>query len=289
MLKRSLMTLKDNPLISILLIAAIVLSAASSMLLLKDTNRMMEISKEMTAIPADPDRMNIQSLTEMLCIMLKLVGFSLVTSGLGIVFIAGMGNMLAAAMNGGKASIKIFFFGIKKFFGKTLLSLLLFLAIIFGFSILTSIISIPFTVAGIVSKTSFDPEMMLGRQRITQIVISVAMIFLYPLVLLWLPAIFIDRNDGVVACFKNGVRAGVKKYRILVAVAAVLMLPTLVFYVVTQDIASIPGSPFGILMYIYQAIVIPVLLSFLFVLYQEIRTKQGEMDANNMLKDNNAI
>jgi len=279
-LKKSLLILKSNPMIIVLFVLAIVLLAVPAMLVLPDTNRLMAISGEISRNLTSSSGVDIL-ITEMLFSILKLLLYSLAVCGFGIVFIAGLGNMLAAAVNGGKASIKIFRFGIKKFFIKTLLSFLLLVAVIYGFSIIISIISIPFALMGVMNN-AFDPDAIAGNQRMVSIVSSGLMIFLYPLILLWFPSIFLNRNDGVLACFKKGFKAGIKKYFVLVAVTVVTLLPTILLYIFTKNIYSILESPSYILMYAYQAIIMPFLLIYLFELYNEIRENQLNLKANNI-------
>lgn len=277
MLIKSLITLKNNPMVIALFVLVMIISAVSVMLLMPDINSMMEISREMSQNPTNPPDIDPQEILEMLSSTVKLLLYSLVACGFAVVFVAGVGNMLAAAVNNGKASLKIFFFGIKKFFGKTLLSFLLLAAFIFGFSIIISIVSIPFTITGVING-NFNPDSVLSGQKIITVFSNIVMILLYPFVLLWLPAIYLDRNEGVLACFRNGFKAGVKKYIILVAVTTVMLLPTLFIYVFSKDIFTILDSPYYYLMYIYQIIITPVLLTFLFILYNEMRKKRLGID-----------
>jgi hypothetical protein len=183
---------------------------------------------------------------------------------------AGYGNMLAAAVNDGKASFKIFIFGIRKYLGKTILSALLLVAIAIGFGIVISICTLPFTIMG-VAMNNYNPEKLLATQMIIQIVTLAISVFLYPFIELWLPAIFVERDDGVMACFKKGLRAGRKKYLLLVAVSAVMLLPATVLYIVSGDMYSIIESPLYIVLLVYQAIILPVVLAVLFTVYNEMK------------------
>lgn len=268
LLKKSFIILKNSPMIVVIFILVSAISAVPVIFLLPDINRMMAFSNEILKNSANMTQPDPQQTIQMLMTYLKFGIYSLVTCGIGIVFMAGFGNMLAAAVNEGKASLKIFFFGIRKFFTKTLLSLLLFAALIFGFSIIISIISVPFTIIGAMNNT-FDPEAILGKLRVIQIFSYAMMIFLYPFVELWLPAIFLERNDGVTVCFRKGLKAGIKKYIKLVAVTAVMLLPTFVLFGFMENIYSIMYSPFYISAIIYQVIIMPVILTYLFMLYNE--------------------
>lgn len=281
MFKKSLITLKNNPMIILLFVLVIILSAVSVIFLLPDINRIMEISNELSRNSTNPSGINPQEITEMLFSSMIMLLYSLVACGIGIVFLAGFGNMLAVAVNEGKASLKIFIFGIKKFFGKTLLSFLLLAALVFGVSLVISIISAPFTISGMM-RNAFDQEAIVNMQRIIQIITSIIMILLYPFVILWFPSIYLDRDDGVMTCFRNGFEAGLKKYILLVVVIALMLIPTILIYIFAENIYTVMNSPLYFLMYVYQAVIMPVLLMFLFTIYNEIRKARSMIiNANN--------
>ncbi len=270
MLNKALITLKKNPMVILFFILALVISAVPMIFLLPDINRIMTISNGIPNSTVNTPEINPTEVIEMLLASMKLLLFSLVTCAFDIIFVAGFGNMLAAAVNEGKASLKIFLFGIKKFFGKTLLSVLLLAAIIFGFSLVISVIAIPFTLTSVLDST-LNPEAMLKRQKVIQLITGAITVFLYPFAVLWLPAIFLDRNDSVLACFRNAVKAGVKKYVTLLAAIAVMMLPVFVMFGFSKNIYSTIEPSFYIVMYIYQAAVMPILLTYLFTLYNNLR------------------
>jgi hypothetical protein len=270
MLKKSLEMLKSNPLLILLFLFAILAGAIPMLLMMPDMKKIIDISKGITENPSNPPMMDLPQMTTLILSTMKMYLFILVLGILGLIFVAGYGNMLAAAVNDGKASFKIFVFGIRRFLGKIILSALLLVAIGFGLGIVVSIFTVPFTFVGMATN-NYDPEKMFAIQRVIQIVALIISVFLYPFVELWFPAIFIERNDGVIACFKKGLRAGRRKYLLLVAVTAVMVLPMLILYVISGDVFSIIESPLYIVSLIYQAIIAPVILAYLFTIYNEMK------------------
>lgn len=272
MLKKSFVLLKSNPLLIILFILAVLAYAVPMFFFLPETRKILELSKGIAENPGSASYPDFPQMTAIMLSTMKMYLFMLVLGVLAIVFIAGYGNMLAAAVNGGKASFKVFLFGIRKLFGKVILSALLFLALVIAFSIIISICILPFTIAGMVtSNMQFDK--MLRIQNTIQIITIGISAFLYPFLELWLPAIFLERNEGVIACFRKGLKAGLHKYLKLMVVTAVILLPLIALYAFSGNIYSIVESPLYMLSFVYQAIVVPVLMAYLFILYQNSRVQ----------------
>lgn len=280
---KTMAILKNNPLLVIMLLVVFVLLLASTMLIMPDLASLTGIYSNMSEYSTYPPEMDMQTAVEMLMISMKIGLFSLLYGIVGLFFSAGYGNMLAAAVNEGKASLKVFLYGIRKFTGKVFLSALLLAAIIFGFSFVISIISTPFIMAGaiggVINNDTYNFEAMMNTQKVMQIVMFVIMIFLYPLIIMWFPAIFLDREEGVMACFRNGFRAGVRKYIKLVPLIALLMLPTLLIYLFSANIFEILNETYFYTIYLYQAIVLPVAITILFIQYQEVK-KDSKSFAN---------
>jgi hypothetical protein len=266
MLKKSFILLKNNPLLIVLILLAVAAYAVPTVLFLPETQKMLELSKGFYQNPSAPSA-DITQMTGMLLSTLKIYLFMLVYGILGVLFLSGYGNMMAAAVNEGKASMKVFLFGIRKFTGKTLLSALLLCALVAGFSIIFSICSTPFIITSTISGR-FDYASMMEFQNILQIVVLGISLFLYPLIELWLPAIYLERSDGVFACFRKGIRAGVRNYPVLLAATAALMLPFAILYAFSGDLYKLIYQPSYYLLFVYQAVAIPVILAFLFSLYK---------------------
>ena len=270
MFKKSIIMLKNNPLLILLFLLAILVYAIPMLLFMPDLKKIIDISKGITENPSNPPMMDLPQMTTMMLSTMKMYLFMLVLGILGLIFAAGYGNMLAAVVNDGKASFKIFVFGIRRFLGKIILSALLLVAIGIGFGIVVSIFTLPFTFIGMATN-NFDPEKIFATQMVIQIVTLIISVFIYPFVELWFPAIFLERNDGVIACFKKGLKAGRRRYLLLVAVTAVMVLPLLILYTISGDIYSIIESPFYFVSLVYQAIITPVVLVYLFTIYNEIK------------------
>lgn len=270
MLKKSLLALKKNPMIFITMAVFTLIMAALSLPMISETNKMMDIYTEMYDFSGDYPQINMQDTMVMMLSSLKIFLYSLILGFLGLCFMSGYGNMVEAAMNEGKASLKIFFYGIRKFFGKVFLSALLLTGIILGFSIVISLITTPLLIAGTISG-SFTPGNIFESQKVIQISTMVIITLLYPLLLLWLPAIFADRKDGVINCFKSGLRASRKRYLQLLPAIALIMLPTLFLYVFSENTFEMLKTPYYFLIYPFQAIILPVVITYLFVMYKAAR------------------
>ena len=267
---KTIQAMIKNPLLIILPAAAVLLLAASYLLLQPDMNKLMDFYAEMTDFESFVDNIELEDTIMMLTITLKIGLLSLVYCVLMVAFFAGYGNLQAAVVNGGKASFRIFFYGIKKFTGKVFLSFLLLIGVIYGISFAVSLVTTPIITANLISEGPFQADFF-GMQKTLQIVMLIIMTLVYPLLILWLPAIFIDRQERVVACFKNGLRAGAKKYFQVLPVIVIMMLPTLLLYLFSDNIFTILRSPYMYLNFPYQMILIPFLLTFTFLQYDSYK------------------
>ncbi|HEX2947222.1 MAG TPA: hypothetical protein VHT96_14860 [Clostridia bacterium] len=270
MLKKALILLKKNPLLMILPVLAVGLVFVSELPMLQDINKVMGLSRSMYNVQSPP-QMQLQDAMEIMRAGLLMLLFGLVYCVLAVIFVSGYGNMLAAAVSDGKATMKIFLYGIKKFIGKMTLSFLLFVAVMIGASLVISIVTTPILLASMAG-ARFDPVSMMNTQKTMQLAISVIMLFLYPFILMWFPAVFMEREEGVTACFRKGIRAGVRNYLPMVAVVAFILLPTLCIYIFT-DIYSLFETMDYMLLYVYQAIVLPVISAYLFVRYSVMKAQ----------------
>lgn len=270
MLGKTMAVLKHNPLLFVVLLAFIIPAAALSLLLIPDMNRMMEMYQGMSDYSQYPLKVDVQDTMFLMTASLKMLLYSLISCAFALVISAGYGNMIAAAVNDGKASLKVFLYGIRKFTGKVILSALLLAAIITGVSIIISIVTTPFIIAGAING-SFNPKNMMRGQKVIQAVTYTLMLFLYPLIIMWFPAIFTDRGEGVMACFRNGFRAGVRKYLHVMPLVGVILLPTLLLLMLSENIYTVLENPFFYLVYVYQAIAVPVLAVLLFLLYRDYK------------------
>lgn len=272
MLEKSLMTLKKNPMIFIMMAVFMLIMAALSLPMISETNKMVNINPDLYNSSGNYTQLDIQESIGMMVSSMIVFLYTLVLGFISIVFMSGYGNMIATAMNEGKASLKIFFYGIKRFIGKVLLSALLMAGIIIGFSIVISLITTPFVIASALSG-SFNAGNIFESQKMIQIITIIIMIFLYPLLFMWLPAIFTDRREGVINCFKNGFKASRKKYLQLLPACVLMLLPTLLMYLLSENIYEIIKTPYYFLIYPFQAIILPVIITYLFVMYKAVRSE----------------
>ena len=273
-MQRVIQILFKNPLLIILPAAGIILLGASMLLLMPDINRMMDIYSGMTDYTSFASNFDVQDMALIMVTSLKTSAFSLLYCALFVIFISGYGNQQSAAVNGGKASFRVFFFGVRKLIGKVILSFLLLTGIITGFSLIVSIVTTPMIFANVLLEGSSQGN-FLGMQKELQIGTLVIMTLIYPLIVLWLPAIFLDRQEGVIACFKNGLRAGVKKYFRMLAVVIIMQLPTLLLYILSDNIYSMFKTPWFYLVYPYQMIIIPIIVTYLFLQYDELKKQRN--------------
>jgi len=277
MIKKSLVILKKNPIIYIMMALFMLLMMAASLPALSLSGKMMDFNSRLYDFSGGYPQMYFQDISDMMVSAQLVYLLSLVLGVIGIAFLSGYGNMIAAAVNEGKASLKIFLYGFRKFFGKVLLSALLLIVIAAGFSIVFMIIAVPLIIVIVLigSFQSLNIADIFEGQRILAIVLNIIMIFLYPLLLLWLPAIFTDRRDGVIQCFKNGFRASRKKYIKLLPAAALMILPSLLLFALSRNIFELLRTPNYYLIYPFQALILPVVITYLFVLYQAYRAETG--------------
>jgi len=280
MIKKTLATIKNNPIIFVLMVVFMLLMAVLSIPVISETNKMTaNYSNIYNFSNINPDiyrrdmsvvNIYMQRMLEIRISCMKILLYSLVLLFLQICFISGYGNMVEAAMKEGKASMKIFFYGIRKFLGKVLLSALLLAAIIIGFSVLVSLITIPLTIISVLSG-SFTADNILAGQKTMQIFISFIVILLYPLLLLWLPAIFTDRKDGVIKCFKSGFTEGKRQYVQVLPASVLMMQPGILQYLLSDSLYELIKSPYYLLIYPIQGIILSFVITYLFVLYHAVR------------------
>ncbi len=283
MLQKSLMVLKNNPIIFIMMAVFMLLMAVISLPMITQSNKIMDINSGLYNSSGSYPQLDIQDSIDMMVSSLIVFAYSLVLGFASLAFLSGYGNMIAAVMNEGKASLKVFLYGLRKFFGKVLLSALLLAGIIIGFSIVASLITTPLIIAGALTG-SFYAKDIIESQRMVQIVTSVITTFLYPLLLMWLPTIFIDRQDGVINCFKNGLRASRKKYLHLLPASALMMMPTLLLFVLSENIHEIFNTAGYYLIYPFQALILPVVITYLFVVYQAFRSETSILQKESETK-----
>lgn len=202
---------------------------------------------------------------EYLIMMAKMLIAIGLLSVLSLLFMSGYGYMVAEATVTGKTSSASFGKGIKLFFVRTLLAMLLTFAIYMGFSFLMSMIFIPFAMF-----TSISGNLW-GIAIITTLMLMVVTVVM-PFIILWYPAIYVD-NLGVIQALKTGLKAGVKHYWRLLLMLLVMFLPAVINTIINykEMMEGNMFSPGYILTMLLSAIISVVVIPYLFVVYHEGR------------------
>jgi hypothetical protein len=262
MLKKSLTVLKNNPVLILLYAAFVVVSTMILFFL----------------YPRDMGRyLNVESfnLYSYMVMMVKMLYAIFLLSVLGFVFIVGYGSMVAEAVMMGRTSAKSFFTGLKKFFVRMLLAMLLYYAMAIGFSTIFSTVSMPFIIISAMKTAStmaYDPSASMNISIGITFAMLLLMIFLFPFVLLWFPAIFTE-NIGVFQALKSGAKAGVKNYWKLLLILIVIYIPMVIYLFFNYK--SIMGgavlTPWLLLVYLVEAVIVIAALPVLYFIYLKYR------------------
>jgi hypothetical protein len=268
MLIKTFKLLKNNPIIIIFQVVYIAISFLSSLLFL--SVRQSEISYNMDY--------------SLYC------GKFLISTLLGIlsevVFLSGFGNSLSEAITSGKSNFTAFFVGIKKYFKKSMLSVLILYIINVGFSAIllpafSQIILNIFVPSGDV------------RNVFYYIMIYIINILIMPFTTLFIPAIYIDRYD-IIAGLITGMKLAVRNYWRLVWVFSAIYIPIIINIIFIKDtvlfvftplsaeyirspIDIISGNVFSvsvIMMYLLEGAIFLVSTPLFFVIYKESSSKR---------------
>jgi len=208
-----------------------------------------------------------QEMIELTKLSVIILIFYLLILAITIVYLPGFGNMLSQAVCNGKTTLKVFFQGIKKYFVKILLASLLLMAIVFGFRITASFLSM-FIAALTNADTIIDEQSLYNTQRLMTGIFYIITILSYPLILLWFPSLFMDKNDGVIATLKKGFKAGIRRYKELVLPTAFVLMPSIVVQALNYTDINI-SLPVYIVLYAYQVIAILFFATYIFELYND--------------------
>jgi len=194
---------------------------------------------------------------------------------IGLFFVSGFGNMIRAAVISGKTQVSSFLTGIKLFFVRILLSVLLIFAIVLAASVLLGVISIPFTMIAVMNGVSSPITFVMIIMAITLLLILIPT----PFVMLWLPAMFLE-NTKVFQGLKLGAKAGAKNYWRLILATTLLFIPEIIYMIFNYDIAA-TGRIFTLGYFILIAVMGILSLIFyvyIFELYHEYRLKMMPLD-----------
>lgn len=209
---------------------------------------------------------------EYLIMMAKMLIAIGLLSVLSLLFMSGYGYMVAEATVTGKTSSSSFGRGIKLFFVRTLLAMLLTFAIYMGFSILISMIIVPFAMITTISGN-------LWGIVIIMILMMFIIIAAMPFLILWYPAIYVD-NLGVIQALKMGLKAGVKHYWRLLLMLMIMFLPAVINAIINykEMMEGNVFSPGYILILLISAIISVFVIPYVFVVFHEGRGNQPYSD-----------
>jgi hypothetical protein len=201
---------------------------------------------------------------------------------IGLFYLSGYGNVIRVAVVTGKASASSFLAGIKHFFVRVLLCVLLIVAIVIVGSVLLGLISIPFTILVVMSGNSSPMVFMIIVMVVTFLIVLIPT----PFVILWLPALFLE-DTKVIQSLKLGAKVGKKNYWRLMFATALLCFPQFIYMILNYDIASTGTilSPGYFIILVVMAILSMIYYVYLFVLFHEDRLKLTSPDQQTLDSD----
>lgn len=200
---------------------------------------------------------------------------------ISLFFISGFNNMVREAVFTGKTKIYSFIDGIKNYFGRVILSVLLMVAIVVVASILLGILSIPFTIMAASNG--------IGSIYTVTLVIMLVTLLLFlvpaPFLILWFPALFLE-DTGLIRSLKMGAKAGAKNYWRLLLVTLLLVSPQMIYTLLNYNV-MMTGTIYNLGYFIMLGIMAVLSLIYniyTFVVYHEYRigliTIQQQQEAN---------
>lgn len=201
----------------------------------------------------------------------QMAGLWIIVCVLSIVFMAGYGRMLASAVKNGKCANKDFSYGLQNDIGRMILSFLLILVVAFGFVMVLAIITIPFTL-----EASVGGSFGLLYSLAIIIAISCMALFVYPLLMLWYPAMFID-DVKVMEGLRRGAKASKKCYWTLVIAVFLTAMPSLIYSLIIAftNTDQVPSAGYWIFV-LMNVILSFLLLVFTFVAYEGKKDKSEQ-------------
>lgn len=187
---------------------------------------------------------------------------------LSLFYISGYCNMLREAIFTGKTKASSFLTGIKIYFGRVFLFILLTIVVVILFSILVGMLSIPFTIMAVTSGTVSIFTTTMAIMLVTLILVLIPT----PFIALWLPALFLE-DTGVIRSLKLGAKAGVKNYWRLLLTTLLFVLPQTVYTILNYNLIT-KGTIFSTGYFILLGIMAVfglIYSTYLFMMYHEYR------------------
>jgi len=209
--------------------------------------------------------------------MIKLLMAVLLMVIVQLLFIPGFNYLITEAIRKGKTSAEDFFPGLKKFFVRTLLAMLLLTAFGIGFVLVASIITIPFTILLMLSGTLAIHLINININIIIILIFCTLMLFAAPFIILWIPSIFID-DVGVMKGLTNGAKVAAKNYWRLVLILLIAGIPTILYSTVISA-SGMPVdliSPSYFLFLLISGLISVIVRIVLYMVYFEKRQRRTE-------------
>lgn len=270
MLRKTFQLIKNNPNIIIFQVIYIVISFFSTLILYSVSQS--EISSSIDYI--------------LYCVKL-LISFVLGLL-LGIIFLSGFGHTLSETLISRESGITTFFVGNKKYFMKSMLSVL----VLYIINVVSFAILLP-TASQIILKIFVPYGNDEVRKEFYYIFIYIINIFIMPFSILFLPAIYIDHYDilpGLIA----GMKLAVRNYLKLVWVLSAMYIPVIINIIFIKDAAMFVFTPLPIeyvfnsidvmngnvfsisfiIMYFIEGVIFLVSAPLFFVIYNESSSKR---------------
>lgn len=193
----------------------------------------------------------------------KTMGIWIFIMIISVLFTSGYGSMLGAAVKDKKCGFKDFFIGLNYFLGRMILYFVLFSFMTVSFLLVIAIAVFPILMAGSIGGIK---NISMVSALIT-VGTGVLAGFIYPSVMLWYPAIFID-DTGVTDGLKRGFTASRKCYWNLVVITLISILPSIIYTIaaaVMNDNVFVNSSSGLTIGYIIDIVTSSIVSFFIFV------------------------
>lgn len=204
----------------------------------------------------------------------RVLGILIITIVMSILFISGFGNMISIAVKKGRCTFMDFLRGLNSFLGRILLSCVILFFLLSLFVIIISITALPIIMAqsvGALKNGNIVFEVFI-------IAVCILAILIYPCIMLWYPAIFLEDTD-VLDGLRKSLALSKKCYWILVGAAFVSALPSMAYSIFLSISTGIPGgqnisavTPAYLSSIIIGAVLSLFISVLVFVIYEELYT-----------------
>lgn len=206
----------------------------------------------------------------------KAMGIWILIMVVSVLFTSGYGSMIGAAVKHGKCRFKDFFLGIDCFLGRMMFYFVLFSFMAASFLLLIAVAVFPILLAGSVGGIKnvglVSAFLTVGTGLLGSLI--------YPSVMLWFPAIFIE-DTGVTEGLKKGFVASRKCYWNLVVTTFVSILPSVIYTIASMVMngSAVANSSSGLTIGYIIDIAASVIVSFfifiyIFVVYYTINSEK---------------